>query len=116
MRPMMFTTPKHDTHTVRSLSTPSSTCHPVRRCGSVSSGNPTVRWLTCNHMHGLVGCCLRITLAGCLTKVCAQQARVVVSKFEKLEEEDEKRSEDKIRYLGHQRPTARLHRQVLVVL
>ena len=37
-------------------------------------------------MHGLVGCCLRITLVGCLTKVCAQQARVVVSKVEEPEE------------------------------
>ncbi len=55
-------------------------------------------------------------MAGCLTKVCAQQARVVVSKVEEPEEEEKKRSEEKIRFLWHPRPTARLHQQVLVVL
>ncbi len=54
-------------------------------------------------MQGLKDCCLRITMAGCPTKVCAQQARVVVSKVEEPEEEEEKRSEERIRFLGHPR-------------
>ena len=58
------------------------------------------------------GCCLRITLGRVVrlrSKVCAQ-ARGVVSKVE-----EEKRSEEQIGFLGHQGPTARLHRQLLVV-
>ena len=39
-----------------------------------------------------------------------------MSKVEEPEEEEEKRSEEKIRFLGYPRPTARLHPQVLVVL
>ncbi len=39
----------------------------------------------------------------------------MVSKVEKPEEEEEKRSEEKIRFLRHPRPTAQLHKQVLVV-
>ena len=58
-------------------------------------------------MQGLGGCCLRITMAGCSTKVWAQQARVVVSKVEETKEEEKKRSEEKIRFLGFRdRPTA----------
>ncbi len=38
-------------------------------------------------------------MAGCSTKVFAQQARVVVSKVEEPVEEEEKRSEEKIRFL-----------------
>ena len=40
--------------------------------------------------------------------------RGVVSKVEEPEEEEEQRSEEKIRFLGHPGPTARLHRQDLV--
>jgi hypothetical protein len=89
----------------------------VLRCGSVSSGNPAVRWLKCNNMHGLVGCCLRITLAGCLTKVyiCAQAQQARVAWCPKSEEPVEAQRGPKIRFLGNPGPTARLHRQVLVV-
>ena len=97
---MMFITQKHDTHTVRSLSTPSRSCQPgaaVRLCVIWQPGrHPRA---SCN-LQGLGGCCLRITMAGCSTKVCAQQARVVVSKVEEPEEEEEKRSEEKDQILG----------------
>jgi hypothetical protein len=43
-------------------------------------------------------------MAGYSTKVCAQQAHVVVSKAEEPDEEDEKRGKEKIRFLGHPRP------------
>ncbi len=125
----------HTPYTVSSLSTPSHlgrSCQPgatVLLC-VVSSGNArpskgsmqfargrgTGRWGTADRC-----CCLRIshiTMAGCSTKVCAQQARVVVSKVEGpevSEMEEEKRSEEKIRFLGHPRPTARLQQQFLVV-
>ncbi len=83
----------------------------MRICVVWQPGRPRA---PCN-LQGLGGCCLHITIAGCSTKVCAQQARVVVSKVDEPEEEEEKRSEERIRFLGHPRPTARLHQQVLVV-
>ena len=101
----------------------------VRRCGSVLSGDPAVQGLhaTCKGW-GAAAVALRLRvvrltyspLVGCSVcwekrKFCSQQARVVVSKVEEPGEEEEKRSEEKIRFLGHPRPTARLHQQVLVV-
>jgi hypothetical protein len=130
----MFMTSKHDTHTVRSLSTPSRACQPgaaVRLCVVWRPGPPRA---PCNLQAGMGGCGLRINydiarfssssegisrnamairpMAGCSSKLCAQQARVVLSKVEELDEEEEKRIEEKIRFLGHPRPTARLHHQV----
>ncbi len=113
---MMFITPTRTTHTP-SGSCPRPHAHVswVRWCGAVSSGNPAVQGLHAI-CKGWGGCrCFRITMEGCLTQVSAKKARVVVSKVEEPEEEEEKCSEEKIRFLGHQRPTARLHQQVLVV-
>ena len=111
---MMIITPKHDIHTLQSLSTPSCSCQPgvaVRFCVVWQPGHPRA---PCN-LQGLGGCCFRIKMAGYSTKVCAQQARFVVSKVEEPEEEEEKCSEEKIRFVGHPRPTAQLNQQVLVL-
>ncbi len=81
---------------------------------SVLSGNPAGQELHAI-CKGLGGCCLRITMACCSTKACAEQARVVVSKVEEPEEEEDLRNKEKIRFLGHPRPAARLHQQVPVV-
>ncbi len=54
-------------------------------------------------MQGLGRCCFRITMVGCsTTKVGMRpaQARVVVSNIGEPEEEAEKRSKEKIRFLG----------------
>ena len=94
----MFITPKHDTHPHRPEPVhprPHAHVSRVRRCGFVLSGDPAVRWLTCNHMHELVGFCLCMTLADCLTKVCtSKRGSWLVLKVEEPEEEEENRSEE----------------------
>ena len=57
------------------------------------SSNPAVQGLSMQFARAGGLSCHRITMAGCSTKICAQQARVLVSKVEEPEEEEEKRSE-----------------------
>ncbi len=89
---------------------PSRSCQPGTAVRLYVVWQPGCPRASCD-LQGLGGCYLRITIVGCSTKVCAQQTRVVVSKVEEPEKEEEKRSKEKIRFLGHPRPTARLYQQ-----
>ncbi len=83
---LMFITPKHDTHTHRpepvlALTLMSAGCGGAalyRLATRLSKGSM-------QFVRAGGGFCLRIKMAGCLTKVCAQQARAVVSKVEEPE-------------------------------